>query len=302
MVLCRFGGSRAGKTLAFSSPSRIDAWCVCLSVWSCSSWVSFFACVLSPYISSGILPMSPPDTQIFVLSFSGNEQAELLDPAVKGTLNVLGSCKKASIKKVVVTSSMAAVAYNRRPRTPEVTVDETWFSDPQICETNQQWYILSKTLAEEAAWKFSRDNGLEIVTINPAMVIGPLLQPTLNTSAEAILKLINGSSSTYPNFCFGWVNVKDVALAHILAYEVPSSNGRYCMVERVVHYSELVNIIRNMYPTLPLPDKCADDKPFVPPYQVSKEKIKSIGIELIPLETSVKETIESLKEKGFASF
>ena len=51
---------------------------------------------------------------------------------------------------------------------------------------------MSKTLAEEAAWKFSRDNGLEIVTINPAMVIGPLLQPTLNTSAEAILKLING--------------------------------------------------------------------------------------------------------------
>jgi nucleoside-diphosphate-sugar epimerase len=51
---------------------------------------------------------------------------------------------------------------------------------------------VSKTLAEEAAWKFSRDNGLEIVTINPAMVIGSLLQPTLNTSAEAILKLING--------------------------------------------------------------------------------------------------------------
>ena len=51
---------------------------------------------------------------------------------------------------------------------------------------------MSKTLAEEAAWKFSRDNRLEIITINPAMVIGPLLHPTLNTSAEAILKLING--------------------------------------------------------------------------------------------------------------
>ncbi|RLN25157.1 cinnamoyl CoA reductase-like 2a [Panicum miliaceum] len=228
--------------------------------------------------------------------------AELLDPAVKGTLNVLGSCKKASIKKVVVTSSMAAVAYNGKPRTPEVIVDETWFSDPQICEKIQQWYVLSKTLAEEAAWKFSRDNGLEIVTINPAMVIGPLLQPTLNTSAEAILKLINGSSSTYPNFSFGWVNVKDVALAHILAYEVPSANGRYCMVERVVHYSEVVNIIRKMYPTIPLADKCADDKPFVPTYQVSKEKIRSLGMELIPLEMSIKETIESLKEKGFVSF
>ncbi|KAL6622588.1 hypothetical protein ACP70R_032467 [Stipagrostis hirtigluma subsp. patula] len=230
-------------------------------------------------------------------------KAELLDPAVKGTLNVLSSCKKASIKRVVVTSSMAAVAYNGKPRTPDVIVDETWFSVPEICEKNQgQWYVLSKTLAEEAAWKFSKENGLEIVTINPAMVIGPLLQPTLNTSAEAILKLINGSSSTYPNFSFGWVNVKDVALAHILAYEIPSANGRYCMVERVIHFSELVPMIRKMYPTIPLPDKCADDNPFVPAYQVSKEKIRSLGIELIPLETSVKETIESLEEKGFVTF
>ncbi|KAF8776019.1 hypothetical protein HU200_003965 [Digitaria exilis] len=166
----------------------------------------------------------------------------------------------------------------------------------------QQWYALSKTLAEEAAWKFSRDNGFEIVTINPAMVIGPLLQPTLNTSAEAILKLITGSSSMYPNLSFGWANVKDVALAHILAYEVPSANGRYCVVERVVHYSEIVNIIRKMYPTIPFPAKCANDKPFDPTYQISKEKIRSLGIELMPVETSIKETIESLKEKGFVTF
>ncbi|OEL14358.1 Cinnamoyl-CoA reductase 1, partial [Dichanthelium oligosanthes] len=218
-------------------------------------------------------------------------KAELLEPAVKGTLNVLASCKKASIKRVVITSSMAAVAYNGKSRTPDTVVDETWFSDPEVCEKNQQWYVLSKTLAEEAAWKFSRDNGLEIVTINPTMVIGPLLQPTLNTR-----------SSTYPNSTFGWINVKDVALAHVLAYEVPSANGRYCMVETVTHHSDLVNIIREMYPTIPLPDKCADDKPFVATYQVSKEKITSLGIQLTPLKTSLKETIESLKEKGFITF
>jgi hypothetical protein len=74
VVLCRFSGSRAGKTLAFSRPSRIDAWCGCLSVWSCYDWASFSACVLSPYISSGILPMSPPDAQVFIVSFSGNKQ------------------------------------------------------------------------------------------------------------------------------------------------------------------------------------------------------------------------------------
>jgi len=197
---------------------------------------------------------------------------------------------------------MAAVAFNGKPRTPDVVVDETWFSDAGFCEKNEQWYVLSKTLAEEAAWKFSKDNGLEIVTINPAMVIGPLLQPTLNTSAEAILKLINGSSSTYPNVAFGWINVKDVALAHILAYEVPSANGRYCMVERVAHHSELVELIHKMYPDIPVLDKCADDKPFAPTYQVSKDKIRSLGMELIPLDASIKETIESLKDKGFFTF
>lgn len=54
------------------------------------------------------------------------------------------------------------------------------------------WYVLSKTLAEDAAWKFVKENNIDMVTINPAMVIGPLLQPVLNTSAAAILSLING--------------------------------------------------------------------------------------------------------------
>ncbi|KAJ6790653.1 cinnamoyl-CoA reductase 1-like [Iris pallida] len=229
-------------------------------------------------------------------------EAELIEPAVKGTLNVLGSCiKTTSVKRVVVTSSMAAVGYNEMPKTPDVIVDETWFSSSELCRQSKSWYVLSKTLAEEAAWKFSKDNGIDIVTINPAMVIGPLLQPTLNTSAAAIVNLINGAS-TYPNASFGWVHVQDVAKAHILAYEVPTASGRYCLVESVAHYSELVKIIHELYPALKLPQKCADDKPFVPTYQVSKEKTQALGIDYIPLETSLKETIESLKEKGFASF
>ena len=78
-----------------------------------------------------------------LLYFSPNHslsslQAELIDPALKGTLNVLGSCVKTpSVKRVVLTSSVAAVAYNGRPRTPDVVVDETWFSDPDICKEAQ---------------------------------------------------------------------------------------------------------------------------------------------------------------------
>ncbi|KAI9078245.1 hypothetical protein K1719_039747 [Acacia pycnantha] len=229
-------------------------------------------------------------------------QAELLDPAVKGTLNVLKSCAKfPSVNRVVLTSSMAAVAYNGKPRTPEVVVDESWFSDPDFCRASQLWYVVSKTLAEEAAWKFTKENNIDMVTINPTMVIGPLLQPTLNTSAAAILNIINGSQ-TFPNMSLGWINVKDVANAHIQAFEVPYANGRYCLVERVAHYSEVVKILRELYPQLPLPEKCVDDKPFVPTYQVSKEKTKTLGIEFIPLEVSLKETVESLKEKNFVNF
>ncbi|CAI9774507.1 unnamed protein product [Fraxinus pennsylvanica] len=103
----------------------------------------------------------------------------------------------------------------------------------------------------------------------------------------------------YPNATFGWVNVKDVATAHILAFENPSANGRYLLVESVAHYSEIVKILHELYPALPLPEKCADDKPFVPKYQVSKEKAKSLGIEFTSLKESIKETVESLKEKNF---
>ncbi|CAN1750932.1 Phenylacetaldehyde reductase [Linum perenne] len=229
-------------------------------------------------------------------------QLELIDPAVKGTLNVLSSCAKTpSIKRVVLTSSIAAVAYNGKPRTPEVVLDETWFSNPDFCRESKLWYVVSKTLAEEAAWKFAKEKGMDLVSINPAMVIGPLLQPTLNTSAAAVLSIMKAGAQTFPNTTFGWVHVKDVAEAHIKAFEIPSANGRYCMVETVAHYSEVVNTLKGLYPDVQLPEKCADDKPYVPTYQVSKEKAKTLGIEFIPLEVSLKETVDSLKEKGFVA-
>ncbi|XAR62388.1 Cinnamyl-alcohol dehydrogenase [Bertholletia excelsa] len=227
--------------------------------------------------------------------------AELVDPAVKGTLNVLRSCTKtATIKRVVLTSSVAAVVWNGRPRTPDVVVDETWFSKPEICQENKLWYQLSKTLAEDAAWKYAKENGIDMVVINPAMVIGRLLQPTLNISVSFISSSINGSQ-TCPNASYGWVNVKNVADAHIKAFEIPSANGRYCLAERVLHCSEVIQMLNKLYPSLQLPIKCADDKPFVPTYQMSLEKAKSLGVNFISIEESLKETVDSLKEKQFVT-
>lgn len=238
-------------------------------------------------------------------------QGDVLDPAIKGTLNVLSSCKKCpSVRRVVLTSSMAAVAYSGKSRTSEVVIDESWFSDVKICMQSdcitssailqQKWYAVSKTLAEEAAWKFAKENGIDMVVLNPGMVIGPMLQPTLNASVAVLLKLINGT--TYPNSTMMWVHVKDVATAHISAFEIPSANGRYCLVETVAHLSEIVKMLQEIYPSLSLPDRCADDKPFAPTCQVSKEKAKSLRVEYTPLKACLMETLERLKEKGFLSF
>ncbi|KAJ9685139.1 hypothetical protein PVL29_017251 [Vitis rotundifolia] len=129
-----------------------------------------------------------------VVMIVDDPQAQLIDPALKGTMNVLRSCAKVpSVKRVVVTSSMASVAFNGKPLAPDVLVDESWFSDPVFCEKSKLWYMLSKTLAEEAAWKFAKENGIDMVTINPGWVIGPLLQPTLNLSVEEVLKLLKGT-------------------------------------------------------------------------------------------------------------
>ncbi|XP_062091905.1 phenylacetaldehyde reductase-like [Humulus lupulus] len=233
------------------------------------------------------------------VAFTANDpQAELIEPALKGTLNVLRSCAKSpSLKRVILTSSMASVVFNGKALTPDVVVDETWLSDPVFCEKSKLWYMLSKTLAEEAAWKFAKENGIDLVSLNPGFVIGPLLQPTLNFSVELLRNHI--IEAKFPNINYRYVDVRDVALAHIQAFEVPSASGRYCLVGHVVHISDALNTLRQFYPNSSIPDQCGDDKPLVQGYQVSKEKVKSLGVNYTPLEVTLKDTVESLKEKGF---
>ncbi|KAL6311818.1 hypothetical protein AAG906_033378 [Vitis piasezkii] len=185
-------------------------------------------------------------------------QAELIDPALRGTINILRSCAKVpSVKRVVVTSSMATVVFNGKSLTPDMLVDESWFSNPLLLEQSKLWYMLSKTLAEEAAWKFAKENGIDMVTLNPGWVIGPLSHPTPSLSVQEVLKLIKGL------LLLSFEMIPHVLLTH----------GRP-----------------------------ADDKPYVPAFQVSQEKAKGLGIHFTPLEVSLKDTIESLKENNLISF
>nr|GMC84465.1 cinnamoyl-CoA reductase 1-like [Ipomoea batatas] len=227
----------------------------------------------------------------------------VVDTAVKGTLNVLGSCVRTpSVKRVVVTSSTASISFKRDPITPMTVVDETWYTDKEFAEEAKQWYVLSKVLAEEAGWKYAEENGIDLVSLHPALVIGPLLQPTLNATSKVIIDLVKEDKDVLPNGIYPVVDVRDVANAHIQAFELPSASGRYCLVAITLHSSQVLKIASQLFPSLPIPDKYKDDLPTVATYQVSQEKAKSLGINYTSFDVSFKDTIESLKEKNFLSF
>ncbi|KAH9774406.1 Epimerase domain-containing protein [Citrus sinensis] len=233
-----------------------------------------------------------------VVLSSNNPQADIVETAVKGTLNVLRSCAKVrSIKRVVLTSSIAAMTQNGNPMTPDVVIDETWFSSSVFCKENKKWYPLAKTLAEEAAWKFARENGIDLVAINPGIVIGPFFHPILNFGADVILNLINGAQS-FPS-PYRFVDIRDVAYAQIQALEVPTANGRYLLVGSVVQLYDILKFLHEHYPTLLVAGKF--DAKYEPTCKVSQERAKSLGINFTPWEVGVRDTVESLKEKGFLS-
>ncbi|CAI0628525.1 unnamed protein product [Linum tenue] len=121
-----------------------------------------------------------------------NPQVELIEPAVTGTLNVLKACVENKVKRVVYVSSAAAVFMN--PSWPDTQpMDESCWSDAEYCRTTENWYYLSKTEAEIKALEYAKANGLDVISVCPNLIIGPLLQSTVNASTMVLTKLLKGS-------------------------------------------------------------------------------------------------------------
>ncbi|KAM7252444.1 hypothetical protein ACFE04_024327 [Oxalis oulophora] len=146
--------------------------------------------------------------------------------------------------------------------------------------------MFSKTLVEEAAWEFAKENGIDLVTINSGSAIGAMLQPTLNGTVEMFLNIINDLKQ---NNHYAFVDVRDVACAHILAFEVPSAKGRYTLVRTGICASILIKMVCEKYHTLKLPKKCSDGDPILPiMYQVATQKAERLGVNFIHFEVSLK--------------
>ena len=150
---------------------------------------------------------------------------ELVRPARDGTLRVLKAARDAGVKRVVMTSSMAAIAFGRGERAEPFT-EADWSDETNRDDTSA--YGRSKTIAERAAWAWHKAEGgaLELVTVNPALVLGPVLGSDFSASIEAVRKLLDGSIPALPRFGFNLVDVRDIAALQLLAMTTPSAAGQ----------------------------------------------------------------------------
>src|SRR6476646_6052320 len=148
---------------------------------------------------------------------------ELIVPAREGALRVLRAARDARVKRVVLTSSFAAIGYGHKPHaTP---FDETRWTDPDGHDV--QHYAKSKTLAERAAWDFvaREGGGLELSVVNPVGVFGPVLGSDYSTSILLIQRLMDGAMPGCPRLTFGVVDVRDVADLHLRAMTDAAAKG-----------------------------------------------------------------------------
>ena len=150
------------------------------------------------------------------------DENELIIPAREGTLRILRAARDADVKRVVVTSSFAAIGYGHQPRSrPSNETDWTILDGADV-----QPYVKSKTLAERAAWDFiAREGGLELSVVNPVGVFGPVLGPDYSGSITIIKMLMDGAMPATPKIHFGLVDVRDVADLHLRAMTSPAASG-----------------------------------------------------------------------------
>jgi len=179
-----------------------------------SGWAEAVAgCIYVHHVASPI-PAAPP-----------KDPDDLIVPARDGTLRVLRAALAAGVTRVVLTSSLAAVLYGV-DRTGRVFTEADW-SNPSDRRIGA--YERSKTIAERAAWDFMEHEGggrMEMTTVNPGLVLGPMLGSASSTSNEAVTKLLNHDFPACPDFTYSMVDVRDVAAAHIAAMTTDSAAGQ----------------------------------------------------------------------------
>ena len=252
-------------------------------------------------------------------------EKELIEPAVKGTKNVLDSANAVdSVKRVVLTSSCAAIytdATDCQNAPGGVLTEEDWNTTASL---EYQPYSLSKTLAEKTAWDMAgAQDRWDLVTINPCLVMGPTLNPggTTSESLNLLKQLGDGTlRAGVPRVNIGMVDVRDVADAHYLAGFTPEAHGRYITCAHNTSFPELAEALQPKYgsdypiPTRILPKWLVSivgpmvnktlSRRFVRnnvnvPFRVDNSKIRNeLGLNFRPLKQTMEDAFAVLVDEG----
>jgi len=257
----------------------------------------------------GIIHTASP----FVLGATDFEN-DLFRPAINGTTSILRAAQKnnSNIKRIVITSSFAANLDPTKGVRPGFTyTDSDWNPVTREAAASSSdgvfAYVASKTFAERAAWDYVENEKPEftIATLSPPMVYGPVIHhvedmSSLNTSAGDFYRLINGSEKEVPESAFwAFVDVRDVATAHVLAFEKPeAANQRYLISSSAYNYQMVCDIIREKFPELrELTPKGKTGEPLPDVYKLDTSKATNqLGIVFTPLEKTVEDTVNNLLE------
>lgn len=179
------------------------------------------------------LPVSEPE-----------DEKEVILPAVEGTKRILKAAAAAGVKRVVLTSSVAAIDAGHDSYDRPLT-EEDW----SVVEKTPSAYDKSKTLAERAAWEFVKAQGsLELTAINPGLILGPVLGKPAGPSHEFILRLMNGRYPAVPRLGFAMVDVRDVAAAHVAAMTTPEAAGRrFCCTHEFLWMQDMAKTLASEF-------------------------------------------------------
>ena len=225
---------------------------------------------------------------------------ELIVPARQGTVRVLKAARDAGARRVVLTSSFAAVGYS--PKAVRDYTEADW-TDPDT--PGLPPYPRSKAIAERAAWDFIGTQGgdTQLVVVNPTFIAGPSLVPALRSTPTYFKAIIEGTMSALPRQRFGVVDVRDVADAHIAAMATPAANGkRYLLLADgpTITWVELAQILRDHLGSAGghvTTDEAPGEDPS--PLTIHNERAKQeLGWQPRPAETTIVETADSLRDLG----
>ncbi|KAL6839173.1 hypothetical protein ACP4OV_031064 [Aristida adscensionis] len=229
-----------------------------------------------------------------------DDPEKMVEPAVNGTKNVMNAAADVgTVRRVVFTSSIGAVYMDPR-HGPGEEVDETCWSDLDYCKQTKNWYCYAKTVAEKAAWELAGQRRLDLVVVNPSLVLGPLLQPAVNASAWHVLKYLDGSARTYADAAQAYAHVRDVAAAHARAYEAPGAQGRYLCAGRTLHRGEVCRALAKLFPEYPVPTECKGGRGETSRgCRFSGRRLTAeLGVVVTPASLCLYDTVRSLQEKG----